>query len=185
MAGALYLFARDRMRECGSGRAKKSPEAPAPRALRGRSPSYLRSVQLAGHERGQGSRRPGQVVVSHHVAESMCLLQLCARKLDSPLDLPGALGRALAQPALELVDVGSDEDGDAPGHVGLNGERALALEFEDADLGSVPDALDLGAERAVATSGHVRHTFQEVLGLDAVGELVVGEEPVVGTVALA
>ena len=50
------------------------------------------------------------VVVPHHVAEAMRLLELRAREVDPLADLAGALGRALAEPALELGDVCGDED---------------------------------------------------------------------------
>ncbi len=80
---------------------------------------------------------------------------------------PGALGRALAEAPLELVDVGCDEDRHAAGDVVLDRERPVQLELEDADAALLGEPLDLGAQRAVAPAGDVRHPFQELVGVDA------------------
>ena len=97
------------------------------------APWYLRasSHSTTRDERG---RRALEVVVPHHVAEAVRLLELLARERDPLADLARALRRPVAEPALELGDVGGDEDRDAPGHLVLHLERALELELEDADL---------------------------------------------------
>ena len=82
----------------------------------------------------------------------MRLLELLARERDPLADLARALGRALAETPLELVDVGGDEDRDAARDVGLHLQRALELELEHADAAVVGDAVDLRAQRPVAAT---------------------------------
>ena len=62
-------------------------------------PASASSHSTIADERG---RRALDVVVSHHVPEAMRLLELVARERDPLPDLARALGRALAQPPLEL-----------------------------------------------------------------------------------
>ena len=147
-----------------------------------RDGTYTRDFTL--DEGRQGRSRALQIVVSHHVPEAMRLLELRAGELDALLDLPGALGRALAKPPFELVDVGSDEDRYAPRDVALHGERTVELELEDADVSS-------WAMRSISER-NVPYRRPETYGTHSRNsssrpprELVVGEEPVVTTVDLA
>src|SRR5262249_24842918 len=125
-----------------------------------------------------------EIVVSHHVPELVRALELLAGEGDALADLPRALSRPLAEPALKLVDVGGDEDGDAAIDVPLDLECALELELEDADGAVLRDPVDLRAERAVPLARDVWHPLGKLAGVDAPRELVVREEPVVASVDL-
>ena len=86
---------------------------------------------------------PVEVVVLDDVVEQARLEQLALGQVEPLADLPGALGRALAQPALELGARCGDEDGDDAGQLLGDLERALGLELEDGDPPLAADPLDL------------------------------------------
>ena len=141
-------------------------------------------TKLPFDDRGEHLARPREVVVSHHVAEAVCLLELTTGDRDPLADLAGRLGRTLAEPALELLDVGGDEDRARARHLRLHVERAVRLELEHADAPVRRDPVDLRAERPVAPVGHVLDPLEERRLLRARRELLVGEEPVLATVLL-
>src|SRR5439155_7348493 len=103
-----------------------------------------------------------QVVVHDDVVELVLegeLLQ-CDRK--ALLDLPPALGRPVAEAALELLQAGRlDEDGHRAGHLVADDERAVRLEVEQRHAALAADAVDLRAERAVAWPPGMRDVLQE------------------------
>ena len=106
------------------------------------------------------------------------------RELDPLADLPGGLGRALAEPSFELVDVGSDEDRAGSGDLVLDEERTIRLELQHRHSAVSVDSVELGAKRPVALVRDVRDPFEERSFRDPGGELLVGEEPVLASVLL-
>src|SRR5207253_10262616 len=101
----------------------------------------------------------------------MRLLELLPRERDPLPDLAGAFGGALTQAALELRDVGCDEQRHAAGNLPLHGEGALELQLEDTDPPLGQDSFELGAGRPVAPAGHVRNVLEELPLPDAPLEL--------------
>src|SRR5437763_1289197 len=76
-------------------------------------------------------------------------------------ELAGALGGPLAQPPLEFVDGGRDEDRHRPRIPLLHAPGALGLELEQRHVTAAPDPVELGAERAVAVAGDVDDVLEE------------------------
>ena len=123
--------------------------------------------QLAFDDRREHLARADDVVVPHHVAEPVRLLELLVGERDPLPDLSGRLGGALAEPTLELVDVGGDEDRARAGHVVLDAQRSIRLELEHADAAVSGDPVDLGAERPVPLARDVLDPLEEAAFLDA------------------
>ena len=117
--------------------------------------------------RGRRSRPRGRTASASSSAR--------AREREPLLDLAAALGRALAEPALELVERRVDEDRDRAGHVVL--ARASAPSISSSSSGTralVADAVDLGAQRPVAVARRDVDPLEELAGVDARVELLVG-----------
>ena len=112
------------------------------------------------------------------------LLELLAGERDPLLDHAGALGRALAEPALELLDRRGDEDRERVLDPALDAQRALRLELEQRRLALAPEAVDLGVQRPVAVADVV-DPLEELARLDPPVELGAVEKPVVHAVLLA
>ena len=68
------------------------------------APWYLHAPSSRATMRDELVDGPLDVVVLDHVVELGGLLELAPRRAEPLADLAGALGRALAQPALELLD---------------------------------------------------------------------------------
>ena len=120
-----------------------------------------RELELALDDRGEHLGRAAHVVVAHHVAEPVRLLELAPRERDPLADLAGRLGRPLAEAPLELRHVGSDEDRDRARDLVLHVQRALELELEDADAALLGDPVDLRAQRPVPLARDVLHVLEE------------------------
>ena len=110
--------------------------------------------------------------------------ELALREIEPLPDLTRALRRPLAQPPLELLDRSGHEDRHSRGDLLRDVERTFGLKLEHRDPALGGDAVDLGAERAVALPGNVRDVLEEVAARDAVRELPVREEVVVAPVLL-
>ena len=151
------------------------------------TPWYLRAPISRSTIAASTSPARVDVVVPHHVAEVVRLLELVAGERDPLLDLAGRLRRTLAQPPLELVDVGAAmKIVHAPGTSRLHVQRPVELELEHADAAVPGDPVDLRPQRAVAlaarrTSTHSRNSPSSTRAR----ELVVVEEPVLAAVLLA
>src|SRR5581483_5155551 len=141
-------------------------------------------AQLPRDDLSERLRGTLPVVVLDHVVEVARLLELPLRHRDAPPDLARALRGGLAQPALELVNRGGDEDRDGAGGAPLPALRALRLELEQRRLPAAPQAIDLRMKRAVAVPDVV-DVLEELPGLDPSVELDTIEEPVVDAVLLA
>ena len=118
------------------------------------------------------------------MVEVVLLLELAAGGLDPAADLARALGRPLAQPALELRHGGRHEDRHGAVDAALDPERPLGLELEEGRLAGCPEPVDLGEERSVPVP-HVVDPFEELPRLDPAVELVAGQEVVMHAVFLA
>ena len=81
------------------------------------APWYRQEREGRGPASESSSTARLELVVLDDVVELVRLLELLAREGDPLADLARALGRPLAQPALELLDAGGDEDRDGAGHL--------------------------------------------------------------------
>ena len=123
-----------------------------------------------------------EVVVDDDVVEIIRLFHLMAGDLEALADVAGRLGRALAQAPLELGERRSgDEDGDALGHLLLDGTGAARLELENATSSFAEDALDLGSQRPVPVTD-VDDVLEELTLVDAADELLLAQEVVLAPV---
>ena len=103
------------------------------------------------------------------MVEQVRLLQLLACEREPDVDLSAALGRALAQSALELSEGRSpDEDRDALLDRLLNAERALGLEIEQRRPPPVADPVDLRPERPGAGTPRQVDVLEECVCVDQV-----------------
>ena len=142
--------------------------------------------ELPFDEGREGLGRPLDVVVPDHVAEAVGLLELLARDRDPLADLARALGRAGAQPALELGHVGGDEERDArarppPARAARPRSRARARR-----PGPSPAIRSISErERAVAAADERRRARGSRRPRSRVDELLLAQEPVLAAVLLA
>src|SRR5439155_19409854 len=123
--------------------------------------------------------RARDVVVDGHLVELPRKLELAARGVEALLDLPTALGRPLAQPALQLVERRRlHEDRNRARDALLDRQRALGLEVEHRHAPRRVDPLNLGPERAVPRAPRVPDVLDELSLAGEPRELVVGDEVV-------
>ena len=101
-------------------------------------------LDLGAHDALELVGRTLDVVVDDDVVEVVRLVDLASSQREPLADLAGALGRPLAQAALELVEArGDDEDRDRGRPHPLHVLRALRLELEDAAPAGRQDPVDL------------------------------------------
>src|SRR5206468_2498334 len=133
----------------------------------------------------QLGNRTGNFVVYDHVVEHSLLTKLVLRQVEALADLARALGRALAQPPVELGERRADEDRHRTRALLLDLQRSFGLELEHADAAGVRDAIHLGPERPVSLAGDVGDVLEELAGRDATGKFAVREKVVLAAVLLA
>src|SRR5581483_2304968 len=124
-------------------------------------------------------RRPLPVVVLDDVVEAPGKLLLLPRERDPLAHLARALGRALLQPSLELVEWRIDEERHRSRHLLLHRRRAVQLELEQGNAALVRDPVELRAKRAGFLTPGEDVVLEELAVREAAIELLLGQEPVV------
>ncbi len=101
------------------------------------------------------------------------------------MDLAGALGRPLAQSALELLERRVDEDRQRAGDPLLDGEGSVQFQLEQRDVACGGDPVELRDERAGALAPGEDVVLEEAAVGEQAVELLVAQVPVVDALDLA